>query len=100
MFYLNEQTICPILTGIHIQNTLVMHINILYKICFSIFDGLCSNVTSAPFYLNLIHASNCQKNFPNVYKPYGVTVERKSCLIVLYSIFKVQIFAKVMDNVI
>ena len=62
------------------------------------------NVTSAPhndwFYLNLIHASNCQKNFPNVYKPYEVTVQSKSCLIVLHSIFKVQVFAKVMDRVI
>ena len=41
MFYLNEQTICPILTGKHIKCTLKMHINILCKICFSIFDGLC-----------------------------------------------------------
>ena len=61
-------------------------------------------VTSAPhndwFYLNLIHASNYQKNFPNVYKTYGVTVQSKSCLIVLHSIFKVQDFAKVMDSVI
>ena len=56
------------------------------------------DVTSAPrndwFYLNLIHASNCQKNFPNVYKTYGVTVQSKSCLIVLHSIFKVQEFCK------
>ena len=62
------------------------------------------NVTSAPhndwFYLNLTHASNCQKNFSNVYKTYGVTVQRKSCLIVLHSIFMVQVFAKVMDSVI
>ena len=41
MFYLNEQTICPILTGKHIKCTLIMHINILCKICFPIFDGLC-----------------------------------------------------------
>ena len=41
MFYLNEQTICPILTGILIKNTLIMHINILCKICFSMFNGLC-----------------------------------------------------------
>ena len=39
MFYLNEQTICPILTGKHIKCTLIMHINILCKICFPIFDG-------------------------------------------------------------
>ena len=62
------------------------------------------NVTSAPYnywiYLNLIHASNCQKNFPKVYKTYRVTVQSKSCLIVLHSIFKVQVFAKVMDSVI
>ena len=32
MFYLNEQTICPILTGKHIKCTLIMHINILCKI--------------------------------------------------------------------
>ena len=38
--------------------------------------------------------------FPNVYKPFGVTVESKSCLIVLRSIFEVQVFAKAMDNVI
>ena len=47
--------------------------------------GLKSNVTSAShkdwFYHNLIHASHCQKNFPNVYKTYGVTVQSKSCLI-------------------
>ena len=41
MFYLNEQTICPILTGTLIKNTLIMHINILCKICFSMFNGLC-----------------------------------------------------------
>ena len=41
MLYLNEQAICPILTGKHIKNTLIMHINILCKICFTIFDGLC-----------------------------------------------------------
>ena len=41
MFYLNEQTICPILTIILIKNTLIMHINILCKICFSMFNGLC-----------------------------------------------------------
>ena len=41
MFYLNEQTICPILTGKHIKCTLIMHINILCKICFPMFDGLC-----------------------------------------------------------
>ena len=62
------------------------------------------NVTSAPhnnwFYLNLIHASHCQKNFLNVYKTYGVTIQSKSCLMFLHSIFKVQIFAKVMDSVI
>ena len=62
------------------------------------------NVTSAPhnywFYLNLIHASHCQKNFPNVYKTYGVTIQSKSCLMFLHSIFKVQVFAKVMDSVI
>ena len=61
------------------------------------------NVTSAPhndwFYLYLIHASNCQ-NLPNVNKTYGVTVQSKSCLIVLHSIFKEQVFAKVMDRVI
>ena len=28
MFYLNEQTICPILTGILIKNTLIMHTQI------------------------------------------------------------------------
>ena len=85
MFYLNEQTDCPILTGIHkaeTQCTLIMHIDILCKICISIFDGsyftssyasvgLKSNVTSAShkdwFYHNLIHSSHCQKNFPNVY---------------------------------
>ena len=42
MFYLNEQTICPILTGTHVYTLSVhvtMHINILCKICFSIFDG-------------------------------------------------------------
>ena len=63
-----------------------------------------ANVTSAPhnywFYLNLIHASHCQKNFPNVYKTYGVTIQSKSCLMFLQSIFKVQVFAKVMDCVI
>ena len=37
----DEQTICPILTGKHIKCTLIMHINILCKICFTIFDGLC-----------------------------------------------------------
>ena len=52
------------------------------------------------FYLNSIHARLCQKNFPNVYKPYGVTVQNKSCLIFLHSIFKVQVFAKVMGSVI
>ena len=62
------------------------------------------NVISAPhdywFYLNLIHASHCQKNFPNVYKPNGVTIQSRSCLMILHSIFKVQGFAKVMDSVI
>ena len=61
-------------------------------------------VTSAPhndwFYLNLIHASNCQKNVPYVYKTNGVNVQSKSCLAVLHSIFKVQVFAKVMDSII
>ena len=66
-------------TSVH----LTMHINILCKICFSIFDGICfylrcwsvdlkPNVTLAPhnywFYLILIHARLFQKNFPNVYK--------------------------------
>ena len=37
----DEQTDCPILTGKHIKCTLIMHINILCKICFPIFDGLC-----------------------------------------------------------
>ena len=41
MFYLNEQTICPILIGIHIKCTCFNAYNILCKICFSIFDGLC-----------------------------------------------------------
>ena len=62
------------------------------------------NVTSAPhiywIYLHLIDASHCQKNFPNVYKMYGVTVQSESCLIFLHNIFKVQVFAKVMDSVI
>ena len=62
------------------------------------------NVTLAPhnywFYLNLIHARLCQKNFPTVYKAYGVTVQRKGCLMFLHSIFKVQDFAKVMGSVI
>ena len=44
--------------------------------------GLKSNVTSAShkdwFYHNLIHASHCQKNFPNVYE---VTVQSKICFI-------------------
>ena len=31
MFYLNEQTICPVLTGIHIKCTFIMHINILWR---------------------------------------------------------------------
>ena len=62
------------------------------------------NIALAPhnywFYLNLIHARLCQKNFPNVYKTYGVTVQSKSCLMFLHSIFKVQVFAKVMGSVI
>ena len=71
----------------------MMHIDILCKICISIFDvflfylrytsmGLKSNVTSAShkdwFYHNLIHASHYQKNFPNVYE---VTVQSKICFI-------------------
>ena len=60
------------------------------------------NITSAPHndWLYLIHASNCQKNFPNIYQIYGVTVQSKSCFIVLHSIFIVQVFVKVMDSVI
>ena len=62
------------------------------------------NVTSAPhdywFYLNLIHASHCQKNFPNVYKTNGVTIQSKSCLMTLHSIFKVQVFVKVSFRII
>ena len=62
------------------------------------------NVTLAThnylFYLNLIHAMLCQKNIPNVYKTYGVTVQSKSCLMFLHSIFKVLSFAKVMGSVI
>ena len=62
------------------------------------------NVTLAThnywFYLNSIHARLCQKNFPNVYKPYGVNVQSKGCLIFLHSVFKVQVFAKVMGSVI
>ena len=62
------------------------------------------NVNSAPhdywFYLYLIHASHCQKNFPNVYKTNGVTIQSKSCLMILHGIFKVQVFAKVMNSVI
>ena len=49
MFYLNEHTICPILTGKHIKCTLIMHINILCKICFSIFDGLCFILDMPPW---------------------------------------------------
>ena len=62
------------------------------------------NVTLAThnywFYLNSIHARLCQKNFRNVYKPYGVNVQSKGCLIFLHSIFKVQVSAKVMGSVI
>ena len=62
------------------------------------------NITSAPhndwFYLNSIHASNCQKKIPNVYKTHGVNVQSKSCLVVLLSIFKVHGFAKVIDSII
>ena len=62
------------------------------------------NITSSPhnywFYLNLIYASHCQRNFPNVNKTHGVNVHSKSCLICLHSIFKVQVFAKRMDSVI
>ena len=58
--------------------------------------ALKSNVTSAShnfwFYYNLIHASHCQ-NFLNVYKTYGVTFQIKSCLIILHSIFKIQVFS-------
>ena len=90
MFYLNDQTICPILAGIHIKVHIIMHINILCKMCLLIFDCLSGsvslkyNVTIAPhndwFYRNLIHASRCQKNFPNIYKTHGVIVQSKSCL--------------------
>ena len=42
IFLLNEQTICPILTGIHkVYILYLMHINILYKISLFIIDGLC-----------------------------------------------------------
>ena len=95
MFYLNEQTDHPILIGIHkvytynayrytVQN---MYINIRWFMFYLRYAsvGLKSNVTSAShkdwFYHNLIHVSHCQKNFPNVFKTYGVTVQSKSCLI-------------------
>ena len=62
------------------------------------------NITLGPnkywFYLNLIQARLCQKNIPNVYKTYGVTVPSKSCLMFLHSIFKVPVFEKVMGSVI
>ena len=62
------------------------------------------NNTSSPhnywFYLNLIHARLSRKNFPNVYKTYGVTVQSECCLMFLQSIFNVQAFAKVMSSVI
>ena len=64
--------------------------------------GFKSNFTSAShkdcFYHYLIHASHCQKNFPKVYKTYGVTVQSNIFLFILHSIFKVQVFAQVMDS--
>ena len=47
--------------------------------------------------LNLIHASHCQNNFPNVCKPYGVQFKVIGAYF-LQSIFKVQVLAKVMDS--
>ena len=60
-------------------------------------------VISAPrnycFYLHLIHASHCQKNFPNEDKTCGVTFQSESSLSFWNSIFKVQVFSKVKDRV-
>ena len=94
LFYLNEQTICPILIGKHIKCTPYNAYKYTVQNMFLNFDGLylrCVSVDLQPnvtlathnywFYLNSIHAMLCPKNFPNVYKPYGVTVQSKSCLI-------------------
>ena len=106
MFYLNEQTICPILTGIHIKYcakyvSQFLTVYVLFVMCVRGLKTYCyisnTQLLVLPY---LIHARLCQKNFPNVYKTYGVTVQSKSCLMFLHSIFKVQVFAKVMGSVI
>ena len=115
MFYMNKKTICPILTGIHIKcihisNAYIYTVqNMFLNFRWFMFDlryasvDLKPYVTSAPhkywFYLHLIHASHCQKNFPNVYKTRGVTFQSESCLGFLNGIFKVQVLAKVVDSV-
>ena len=93
MFYLNEQTDCPILIGIHKVYTLDAYrytVQNMYFVWFMFYlryasVGLKSNVTSLShtdwFYHNLIHASHCQKNFPKVYKTYGGIVQSKICFI-------------------
>ena len=63
-------------------------------------------VTSAPrnYILVLPSLDTCKpfselENFPNEDKTCGVTFQSESCLMFWNSIFKVQVFAKVMDRV-